>query len=153
MRRFAEFLYLLSITAWVGGTWCIGYLVAPVLFSSLSDRTLAGQLAGRMFEMIGWLGLAAATYVAVFLLGRWGTKVFRRSVFWLVLVMALLVAAIQFGIQPLMAELKADAFPRDVMESIMRERFAMWHGVSSILYLMQSLLGAWLIAWNQRGLR
>ncbi len=153
MRRLAEFLYLLSITAWVGGTWCIGYLAAPVLFSTLADRTLAGQLAGRLFEMIGWVGLAAATYLVAFLLGRWGSKVVRRSVFWLVLVMALLVAAIQFGIQPLMAELKADAFPRDVMESIMRERFAMWHGVSSILYLVQSLLGAWLVAWNQRGLR
>lgn len=153
MRRLAEFLYLLSITAWVGGVWCVGYLVAPILFASLGDRMLAGQLAGRMFETIGWVGLGAAAYIALFLLGRWGARGLRRGVFWLTVVMALLVAASQFGIQPLMAELKADAFPRDVMESIMRERFAMWHGVSSILYLVQSLLGAWLVAWSQRGLR
>jgi hypothetical protein len=67
--------------------------------------------------------------------------------------MALIVAASQFGIQPLMAQLKADALPREVMESVLRDRFATWHGVSSILYLMQSLLGLWLVAWGGRGLR
>lgn len=153
MRRLAEFLYLLTITAWVGGLWCIGYMVAPVLFTSLGDRMLAGQVAGRFFELIGWVGLVAAAYLLVFLIGRWGSGVLRRAVFWLTLCMALLAAANLFGIQPLMAELKQDAFPRDVMESIMRERFAMWHGVSSILYLTQSLLGAWLVAWSGRGLR
>jgi hypothetical protein len=66
---------------------------------------------------------------------------------------ALLVAAGQFGIQPLMVQLKADAFPRDVMESVMRDRFVAWHGISSILYLVQSLLGLWLVVWSDRGLR
>ena len=70
-----------------------------------------------------------------------------------VLVMALLVAASQFGIQPLMAQLKADALPREVMQSVLRDRFAAWHGVSSILYLVQSLLGLWLVVWANRGLK
>ena len=77
----------------------------------------------------------------------------RCSVFWLVVCAALLVAAGQFGIQPLMVQLKADAFPRDVMESVMRDRFVAWHGISSILYLVQSLLGLWLVVWSDRGLR
>jgi hypothetical protein len=77
----------------------------------------------------------------------------KRSVFWLVLAMALLTAASQFGIQPLMAQLKADALPREVMESVLRDRFAAWHGISSILYLLQSLLGLWLVVWSGRGLR
>ena len=55
--------------------------------------------------------------------------------------MALLAAASQFGIQPLLAQLKADALPREVMASVLRDRFATWHGISSILYLMQSGLG------------
>lgn len=84
---------------------------------------------------------------------RWGAQAFRRSVFWLVVCAALLVAAGQFGIQPLMVQLKADAFPRDVMESVMRDRFVAWHGISSILYLVQSLLGLWLVVWSDRGLR
>jgi hypothetical protein len=67
--------------------------------------------------------------------------------------MAVLVAASQFGIQPLMAQLKTDALPREVMQSVLRDRFVAWHGASSILYMMQSLLGLWLVVWANRGLR
>jgi len=52
-----------------------------------------------------------------------------------------------------MAQLKAAALPREVMESVMRDRFVAWHGISSILYLVQSLLGLWLVVWSDRGLR
>jgi hypothetical protein len=153
MRRLSEALYLVAITLWVGGLWAIGYLVAPVLFAGLGDRQLAGMVAGRLFALIGWIGLGAAAYLAVFLVVRWRAQVFRRGVFWLVLAMALLVAASQFGIQPLMAQLKSAALPREVMESVLRDRFATWHGISSVLYLGQSLLGLWLVVWSGRGLR
>jgi hypothetical protein len=153
MHKLSEALYLVVVTLWVGGLWAIGYLVAPVLFASLGDRQLAGVVAGKLFALIGWIGLGGAAYLLIFLFSRWGNQAFKRSVFWLVLVMALLTAASQFGIQPLMAQLKADALPREVMESVLRDRFAAWHGVSSILYLVQSVLGLWLVAWSGRGLR
>lgn len=133
--------------------WAIGYLAAPVLFASLGDRQLAGMVAGKLFALIGWVGLGSAVYLLLFLLFRWRGRFFASGVFWLVLVMALAAAASQFGIQPLMAQLKADALPREVMESVLRDRFATWHGVSSILYLVQSLLGLWLVVWGGRGLR
>ena len=153
MRKFSEALYLLAITLWVGGLWALGYIAAPVLFASLSDRQLAGMVAGKLFAIIGWVGLGSAAYLIIFLISRQGGRFFRSAVFWLVLLMALMSAASQFGIQPLMAQLKADALPREVMESVLRDRFATWHGVSSILYLMQSLLGLWLVVWSNRGLR
>jgi len=153
MRGWSEGLYEIAITLWVGGLWAIGYLAAPVLFASLGDRQLAGMVAGKLFALIGWLGLGGAGYLLVFLFARWGGLVFKRAVFWLVIAMALLTAASQFGIQPLMAQLKADALPREVMESVLRDRFAAWHGVSSILYLVQSVLGLWLVVWSGRGLR
>lgn len=153
MRKFSEALYFIAIALWVGGMWAIGYLAAPVLFSSLGDRQMAGMLAGKLFALIGWVGLGSAAYLLIFLLARWGGSFFRSSVFWMVLLMGLLVAASQFGIQPLMAQLKADALPREVMESVLRDRFATWHGISSILYLVQSLLGLWLVVWANRGLR
>lgn len=153
MRKLSEALYLTSVTLWVGGLWVIGYVVAPVLFSSLGDRQLAGQVAGKLFSLIGWIGLGSATYLVLFLLARMGSRFFRSTVFWLVLLMAALTAASQFGIQPLMVQLKADALPRDVMESILRDRFVAWHGISSILYLVQSLLGLWLVVWAGRGLK
>ena len=153
MRKTSEAVYFVVITLWVGGMWAIGYIAAPVLFSSLGDRQLAGLVAGKLFALIGWIGLGAAAWLLIFLMVRWGGAVFKRAVFWLVVLMALMVAASQFGIQPLMAQLKADALPREVMESVLRDRFATWHGVSSILYLVQSLLGLWLVVWSGRGLR
>ena len=153
MRKLAEALYLVAITLWVGGLWAIGYLTAPILFASLGDRQLAGMVAGKLFALIAWVGLGSAAFLLVFLLARWGGRFFRSSVFWLVLLMALLAAVSLFGIQPLMAQLKADALPREVMESVLRDRFATWHGISSILYMMQSLLGLWLVVWANRGLK
>jgi hypothetical protein len=153
MRKLSESLYFMAITLWVGGMWAIGYMAAPVLFSSLGDRQLAGVIAGKLFALIGWVGLGSAAYLLIFLLSRWGGRFFKSAVFWLVLLMALLVVASQFGIQPLMAQLKADALPRGVMESVLRDRFSTWHGVSSILYLIQSMLGLWLVVWSNRGLR
>jgi Mn2+/Fe2+ NRAMP family transporter len=97
--------------------------------------------------------LGCAAWLLMFLVSRWGGRVVRQAVFWLVVLMALMTAASQFGIQPLMAQLKLDALPREVMESVLRDRFAAWHGVSSILYLVQSLLGLWLVIWSGRGLR
>jgi len=153
VRRLSEALYLVAITLWVGGMWAIGYLVAPILFSTLGDRQLAGMVAGKLFALLGWIGLGSAAYLLVFLLARWGGRFFKSGVFWLVVVVALMTAASQFGIQPLMAQLKADALPREVMESVFRDRFATWHGISSILYLVQSLLGLWLVVWSGRGLK
>lgn len=153
MRKFSEALYLIAISLWVGGLWVIGYLVAPVLFSSLGDRQVAGEIAGKLFELIAWIGLGCATYLLIFLFGRFGRRVFHSAIFWLVLLMVIMALVGLFGIQPVMAQLKADAMPRAVMESVLRDRFSTWHGISSILYLVQSLLGAWLVVWVQRGLR
>jgi len=153
MRKTTEAIYFAAMTLWVGGMWAIGYIVAPVLFSSLGDRQLAGLVAGKLFALIGWLGLGCAAYLQVFLLVRLGGGAFRRLPFWLVVLMALMAAASLFGIQPLMAQLKLDALPRDVMDSLLRDRFAAWHGVSSILYLLQSLLGLGLVVGSSRGLK
>jgi hypothetical protein len=152
MSRIAEALYGIAITAWVGGLWAIGYLAAPTLFAQLSDnRTLAGQLAGEMFTWTAWLGIGCAAYLLLFVLFRRGWRLFSSPVFWLVLVMLLLTLAGHFGIQPILAELKAQALPREVMQSVMRDRFAAWHGVSSILYLIVSALGAALVLVQERG--
>ena len=37
----------LLLALWVGGMLMVGYVVTPVLFSSLDTRLLAGAVAGR----------------------------------------------------------------------------------------------------------
>lgn len=149
--RFWGALYNLGISVWVGGLLAIGYLAAPILFAQLSDRTLAGNLAGAMFSAVAWVGIACGAYLLVFLLATKGWRAIKVGVFWLVLVMLALTVAGHFGIQPILAQLKADALPRQVMESALRDRFATWHGVSSVLYLLQSLLGVALVVQQARG--
>lgn len=153
MRRFADALYFIALTLWVGGLWAIGYIVAPTIFSTLADRQLAGALAGKLFSLIGWIGLGCAAYLLIFMLLRIGSAALKRGVFWLVFLMALLTAVSLFGIQPLLVQLKADALPREVMEGVLRDRFATWHGISSILYLLQSLFGLLVVLGAGRGLR
>lgn len=153
MRRFADALYFITLTLWVGGLWAIGYLVAPTVFASLADRQLAGMLAGKLFALIGWVGLGCATYLLLFMLLRIGSAVLKRGVFWLVFLMLALTAVSLFGIQPLLMQLKADALPREVMESVLRDRFSTWHGISSILYLLQSLLGLLVVVGAGRGVK
>ena len=50
-----------------------------------------------------------------------------------------------FGIAVIIAKLKADALPLDVMHSVFADRFETWHGVASIAYAIQSLLGLVLV--------
>ena len=153
MRRFADALDTIALTLWVGGLWTIGYVVAPTIFSALADRQLAGMLAGKLFALIGWIGLVCAAYLLLSMLFRLGGRALRRWGFWLLLVMLALTAASQFGLQPWLAQLKAEALPREVMESVLRDRFATWHGISSILYLVQSLLGLLLVVGSGRGVK
>jgi len=140
VSRLSEHLLVVLITLWAGALWSIGYIVAPTLFAMLSDRALAGDIAGRLFALLGWIGVGCAVYVLAFMLARWRWRAFRSGLFWLVVAMLLATLASQFGIQPLMARMKADAWPREVMDTVMRDRFATWHGVSSVLYLIQSVL-------------
>ena len=56
----------------------------------------------------------------------------------------------QFGIQPLLADLREQAYPQAVMESAFGSRFAFWHVVATVLYLGQCLLGLALVIM-QRG--
>ena len=133
-------LNLIVITLWVGALWTTG-LSAYVLFDSLQDKQLAGSLAGKLFTVVSYIGMASGFYLLIQRLLDYGTSALKQSFFWAVFGMLLLVLAGQFGIQPILAQLKADAMPADVMHSIFAERFGKWHGVASVAYLVECLLG------------
>lgn len=151
MRNLATALYSIAVAVWVGGLLAIGFVAAPVLFAQLADRGLAGNLAGAMFAVTAWVGLACGSYLLLFVMFAKGWRAVQSGVFWIVLLMLVLTAAGHFGVQPVLAQLKEDALPRQVMESALRDRFATWHGVSSALYLLQSLLGIALAISQERG--
>lgn len=135
----------LLVTLWVGGMWAIGYMAVPALFAMLDDRMLAGNIAGRLFSFIAWIGIGTSIALLIFMTVRQGRAVLRHALFWVVVVM-LACVLVGLGLQSEMAALKAGLGSMDVMESAMRGKFAMLHGVSSTIYLAQSLLGVWLVS-------
>ena len=133
-------LNLIVVTLWVGALWTTG-LTAYVLFDTLQDKQLAGSLAGKLFTIVSYIGMASAFYLLVQRLIDYGTGALKQSFFWAVFVILLLILAGYFGIQPILAQLKADAMPADVMHSIFAQRFGKWHGIASVAYLVECLLG------------
>jgi Domain of unknown function (DUF4149) len=150
MKNLSQLLASLLITAWVGGLWAIGYLAVPVLFFAQPDRQLAGMLAGQMFALVGYLGMVCGIYLLIQRISFSGRESFRQTLFWIVATMLLITLVIQCGIQPIMADLKAQSLPLDVMHSAFADRFKMLHRISGILYLIQSLLGVFLVIKTRR---
>lgn len=125
------------LTLWVGGLWTIGYIVAPALFANLEDRALAGTLAGAMFNIIAWVGLACGSLLLLFNQLRASEK--RINLRAVVLVLMLILIAIgQFVLTPKIAALRVDGL-------VGNEAFATLHGIASVAYLITSVLGLVLV--------
>lgn len=135
---------ILIVTLWAGSLWTIGYLVAPILFATLPDRTLAGTIAGSLFRAQGWLTLVCG---ALLLLILQADKVWPQRRLCQRLVLAMLACSlIGFaGLQPMMAALREAAGATGVMDGAARSQFGLLHGLASALYLMQSLLAVPLV--------
>jgi uncharacterized membrane protein (UPF0136 family) len=135
----------LLATAWVGITWGIGYVAAPTLFAHL-ERMQAGSMAGHMFRVEALVSLVAGVLL-LWLFARAAELDGRTRKQGLLLVAVMLGATLigYYGLQPLMADLRAAAGPGGVMESEAARRFGMLHGVSSLFYLLKSLAGVWLV--------
>jgi hypothetical protein len=145
MRNIPNYLASLCTVFWVGGIWAVGYLAVPVLFQSMPDRQLAGLLAGKMFTWIAYVGIGCALYLLAYQVQKLGRTALKQKPFIVIMSMLILVLAGQFVIQPMIVGLKAQAFPLDVMQSALASQFKAMHGLASILYLLQSLLGLLLV--------
>jgi len=118
---------------WAGSLWSLAW-VASVLFHAQSDRHLAGALVGRLLRIETYGGAALAA-IALLLPNRgkfkWGY------------VAAALLAAIEWGLKPVMARAqeRGTAFGLG---------FGAWHGVSALLYLLACLAVAVLLWKDSR---
>ena len=129
MSRLADYLYAIAIALWVGALWSIGYIAAPTLFMFVADRGLAGTLAGKMFAIVAWLGMGCSVYLLTL---------------WLIVLMLVLTLAGHFGVTPIVEKLRIET-AREMVESVVRSRFQTWHGIASILWMIQSVLGVLLV--------
>jgi hypothetical protein len=105
---------------WAGSLWSVGLWVTPILFSVQPDRQLAGMLAGRIFSIETYVGIAVAV-LALLLPGRtkfvWGYLA------------AVLLAVNEWALRPVMMVARAHG-------SAVGLTFGAWHGVSAVIYLL-----------------
>ena len=132
------------LTLWVGGMWTVGYIVAPTLFNML-EKAVAGNVAGQLFTVISYLGLVCGTLLIIGATSRLGSQVIYSWVFWVIVVMIIIVLIGQFILQPMMAELKAVG-----ITDLNRSDFGKLHGVASVLFLINSILGLALVIGQNR---
>ena len=141
-------LFLLIAGVWVGSLITVGYLVVPTIFANLQDRQVAGMIAAAIFQAEAYVSVLVC--VALLLLAN--TLIKRkvenyRNTRWVILVLLLISAMTCFGFIPYMNALRQEALLLGipVMASPSASLFGRLHGISSGLFLIQSLLGLWMV--------
>jgi hypothetical protein len=141
-------IFSLITGLWVGSFIAVGFLVVPVLFSALGDRQVAGMVAASLFKTTAYIGVAlsASLMVIANYLVRQGLNGYRLSR-WILLGMLACFIVGAFIIIPWMNSLRDQALYMNlsVRESSYAELFSRLHGVSSILFILQSILGIALV--------
>jgi hypothetical protein len=147
-HRFFRILAML----WVGSQLTLGYVAAPVLFHML-ERSAAGSVAAQLFKIEGYLGVACA--VVMLLIANRAVRigfVEYKRVRWIVAAMLACVLIGYFALQPFMNSMliAAQEAGMDLASSPYAKQFGMLHGVSTVFYIVESVLGLMLI-WRLPG--
>ena len=139
-------LRLLVAVFWAGSLWTIGYLVAPTLFATLHDSALAGTIVGSLLKSEAWVSIICAALLFVLVsTARSLDALQKRRLNIFIGVMVACALAIYLGVQPAMAALKEAAGAVPMRQSPQWTQFAILHGVSQLLYVVESVLAAVLV--------
>lgn len=137
----------LVLTAWVGSTWTTGLLAVPLAFSVIQPQSLAGTFASHIFYWQSVIALFCAP--VILLLHPYTERRLRwfQPIILVVVMMAALAAIQQFLLAPIMAGARIELMStvNEATRAALAARFGWLHGLSSVLYLIQCLLGALLI--------
>jgi len=117
-------IFRVLLVLWAGSLWSLLW-VAAALFQFLSDKHLAGMIAGRLFSIETYLGLAVA---AAFTLALPGRGRFRLG-----FVAVALLAANEWLLTPAMR------LAREHGGVVAGLSFGAWHGISAGLYVLACL--------------
>jgi hypothetical protein len=135
---------------WVGSFITIGFLVVPILFTSLGDRQVAGMVAANLFKVTAYSGVAFC--IILMLLANYLVRqhlTHYRLARWLLLGMLACTVGAAFILIPWMNSLREQALNLGVLvrETTNAVLFSRLHGASSILFMVQALLGL-VLAWR-----
>jgi len=126
-----------------------GYVVVPVLFAKAGSHALAGSLAGHILHLanLGLIFLAAAVMVFWLRMSKSGMVIGKLR--WsLLLLVAILATGNEYGVTPVIADLKVQMGPIDLLpdDDPQRKLFGLWHGVSALVHMFAAIASALLVA-------
>jgi hypothetical protein len=144
----AQRVFVVLAGLWVGSLLAVGYLVAPAIFSTMTDRQAAGMVAGAVFKFEAYFSLIVCIGLMVLanLLVSRGLNQF-RMIRWLLLAMLFCAILAAFVFIPWMETLRDEALLQGmpVMLSPSAQLFSRLHGFSSVFFMIESVLGIWLV--------
>ncbi len=129
------------LVLWIGGIWTVGYIVAPVLFTTLTDRSIAAFIAGRLFSIMAIIGMGCGTILLAMMVMQIRAGFLRQWQFWVLIVMLGFTAMGYFFFSPAIEAMRQSG--EAARASLAFKRL---HGMASILYLCTSLGGLALVA-------
>ena len=144
MNSFLNKLSFIFTSIWVGGLWAM-LMVTYVIFSIIPSSYIAGVIVSDLFFYINIFGIVTLLLVIVYGFYIESIRFFKKIQAWLAIFILVIVCISFFGINPILEALKLEAFPKEVMESVFADRFSAWHGIASIAYLIQCVLGVFLL--------
>ena len=132
---------------WGGSLWTIGFVVAPTLFYTLNDRVLAGNIAGSLFRVEGWLTMACAVLFGLLLwLSADIDERQRRLLERLVLAMLACTLLSFFIVQPMMTDLLDAASTGQGVAAGAATQFKLLHTLGGGLHLLEAIFAVMLVA-------
>ncbi|HID36343.1 MAG TPA: DUF4149 domain-containing protein [Ghiorsea sp.] len=135
----------LSLALMLGLLVVPAYVVAPMLFSVL-ESAQAGLIAGKIFYTSNLAILILAVAAGLFC-QRIQVK---KSMWYLLGLVVLMVAINAFGVTSMMTMIKAEAGDISALsdDDPLRWAFAFWHGIGSMLQLITTILVVVLVMRN-----
>ncbi len=124
-------VFRVLLVLWAGSLWSAAIWVAPTLFQAQPDRALAGLLAGRLFSIEAYLGVAIAALALILPV---------RAKFLWGYAAAVLLSVMQWVLRPVMAQAHLHGLAWGLS-------FGAWHGVSALLY-GAACIAVLLVVWN-----
>ena len=138
MQKLFPVIERILLALWIGGLWVIGFVVAPTLFGKIPDTGVAGTVAGSLFTSISRIGLLCGSGLLI-LAWLQGVCARRRWEIAIIVLMFVLILIGEYVLAPMIGELRTAG-------EVGSERFGQLHGLATVVYGVNCLLGLVLVA-------
>tara|TARA_B110000037_G_scaffold203863_1_gene247315 strand:- start:103 stop:549 length:447 start_codon:yes stop_codon:yes gene_type:complete len=144
MNPFLHKLAIIISSLWVGGIWAM-LMVTTILFNKVPSSYVAAAIAGDMFIFMNLFGMFSSCFLLFYGFKKASLSFFKSITFWLIILMLSLVMISFFGINPLLENIRDSSVSKEIIESVFVSRYGTWHGIASAAFLIECVLGIFLV--------